>query len=100
MPGRRWTVDDEWVVLTRVRVWRVETIARRLGRTPKAVRRWCERNRVAPTTDEWVTSGIAAGLTGLSPQRLTALARAKRIRARRVSGGSWWLFDPARLPRR
>lgn len=98
MPGRLWSVDEAHFVSARIRLWTVGAIARHLGRSERAVRHWCERNRVAPTRDEWVTSGIAAELTGLSPQALTKAARAGRVRARRVPGGRWWLFDPASLP--
>lgn len=100
MRPRPWTTDECHFVSSHIRIWRVETIAARIGRTPKAVRRWCERNRVAATRDEWVTSGIAAEMTGLTPQGLTKMARAGRVTAQRVPGGRWWLFRPSGLPRR
>jgi hypothetical protein len=97
---RRWTADEADLAVTYLPYWRVETIARALGRTPAAVRSWCARHGQWPTTQHLVTSGWAAQLTGLTPQRLTALARAGAVPARRVPGGRWWLFDPERLPRR
>lgn len=99
MPGRRWTADDEWVVISRLTRWRVETIARHLGRTPKAVRRWMERTGQYPQTQDLVTSGVAAEVTGRSPGHLRRLARTGRVRARRVPDGRHWLFDLDELAR-
>lgn len=53
---------------------------------------------MAPTRQDWVTSTVAAELTGLSAQWLTQMARAGSVRARRVPGGRWWLFDMEALP--
>lgn len=78
---------------------RVETLARRLGRTPKAVLRWCERNRVFPCRGSWWTTGQAAQVTGLSPQHLSALCRQRKLRSRRVPGGRWWLIAPEEVER-
>lgn len=76
--GRRWTLEEGEFVLARLCLWRVETIARHLGRTPRAVRRWLERNHQAPTLHDLVTSGQASASTGYTPQALTAMARAGR----------------------
>lgn len=98
-PHRRWRPDEEAFVRAAIAYMTVPTIAARLGRTPKAVLRWMERHRVYPTrTGDYVTSGVASRLTGLTPQELTALARERRIRARRVPGGRWWMFDTEDLP--
>jgi len=98
-PHRRWRPDEEAFVRAAIAYMTVPTIAARLGRTPKAVLRWMERHRVFPTrTGDYVTSGVASRLTGLKPQTLTALARAGRVRARRVPGGRWWMFDTEELP--
>jgi len=37
---------------------------------------------------------MAAKLMGVTPQWITSLARRGKIKARRVPGGRWWLFDP------
>lgn len=95
-----WSRAEELLVIQEVDRLRTETLARRLGRTPKAVRRWCERNRVWATDGGRLTSGWAARASGYTPQALTAMARAGRIGARRVPGGRWWLFDPDALPRK
>lgn len=75
------------------------TLARHLGRSPKAVEQWCWRHGCFPTRGSWYTSGEAARRTGLSPQWLTALCRERRIRARRVPGGRWWLIAPEEVER-
>ncbi len=90
---RRWTpAEEEYLAAQLTRRPRAQ-IARRLGRTEKAVARYCERRGWYPTRMDRLTSGMLARETGLSPQRLTALARAGRLAARRVPGGRWWLFD-------
>lgn len=98
MPGRPWTRQEAVFVTTWLPYRTVPAIAAALGRTEKAVRRWCERHGHYATTELLMRSGRAARLAGCTPQRLTALARAGRIRARRVPGGRWWLFAVADLP--
>lgn len=98
--GQPWTVAEAEEVVRRLTTWRLATIARRLGRSEKGVRHWLWRHRQAPTLQDLVTSGLAAELSGYTPQHLTALARAGRVRARRVPGGRWWLFEPTTLPRK
>lgn len=47
----------------------------------------------------WVSAGEAAGLAGVSPQRIRYLARTGRIRARRA-GRRIWLIDADAIPGR
>lgn len=95
---RPWSAAERDYLIDRLTTTPLAEIARRLGRTPKAVSRYCEREGLYPTRQDLLTSGDAAPLYGLTPQRLTALARAGRIPARRVPGGTWWLFEPPALP--
>lgn len=95
--GRRWTDDEIQFLSDYLLVMRPETLARKLGRTLRGVRQACNNRRLAPTTQELVTSGAAAEMTGYTRQYLTQLARARRLRAQRVPGSRWWLFDPADL---
>ena len=71
---------------------RAVTIGRKLGRSEGAIVKRCRKLGIAVTKDGVVTSGVAAQITGLSPQYLTRLARQGRIPARRVPGGRWWCF--------
>lgn len=96
----RWTETEAFTVEALVHEWTDERLARRLGRTAKAVRQWRERNGVYPTQYGWLRSGEAAVETGMTAQGLTRAAREGRISARRVPGGRWWLFDPDGLPDR
>lgn len=98
MPGRRWTRAEMVYVTTWLPYRRAAVIAARIGRTEKAVCRWCERHGHFPTTQHLMTSGRAARYAGVSPQALTALARGRLISARRVPGGRWWLFAMDDLP--
>lgn len=70
-----------------------KAIGRKLGRSAHAVYRRSARLGVWPTKQDWVTSSVAAEIAGVSQQWLTSLARRGRVRARRVPGGKWWLFD-------
>ncbi len=96
--GCRWTPAEDELLAGRVTTWRTETIARHLGRSTRAVRRRIERRGWYPSRMDLVQSSIAAEITGLSPQHLTALARRGMVRAHRAPGRRWWLFDPASLP--
>ena len=72
-------------------------IGRKFGRSAYAVYQRSRRLGVWPTREDWVTSGVAAQITGFSQQWLSKLARIGKVRARRVPGGRWWLFDPRQL---
>jgi hypothetical protein len=76
-------------------------IGRRMGVAERTVEHWRERLGVWHTQDtSWYTSGEAARVTGLRPQRLTRMARAGRIRAQQRGGrGCWWLFAPEDVER-
>ena len=89
----RWTLASDFALMSMIGTMRAETIARRMGRTRWAILRRCQRLGLSASKDSVVTSGIAARLTGLSPQYLTRLARQGRIAARRLPGGRWWLFS-------
>lgn len=91
--GERWTWAEDATLTLNVQRQSVETLARRLGRSPRAVRKRFRRLNLAPTRDEWLTSTQAAAVMGCTPQWVTHLARQGRIRARRVPGGAWWLID-------
>lgn len=90
--GSPWTLAEDFALMGMIGTMRPATIARRLGRSERAVIRRCNRLHLAASKDGVVTSGVAAQLTGLSPQYLTRLARQGRIPARRMPGGRWWLF--------
>jgi hypothetical protein len=94
-----YTFDEEALIVSRLTCWTRPTIARHLGRTPRAIRGWCWRHGQNPRNQHLLTSGQAAKITGLSQQWLTEMARAGRIKARREPGGRWWLFSPAALER-
>ena len=71
----------------------VATIAARVGRSPKALRRLMDNHRLAPTTRPgYLTGQQAARLVGLSPQTVSRLCREQRVYARRNPGGVWWLI--------
>jgi hypothetical protein len=72
---------------------RLETIARKLGRSQRSV----YKRGYWPTRDEYLTSGQASQVTGYTPQYLTSLARKHKIKAHRVPGGKWWLFNARHL---
>lgn len=94
---KAWTLEEVDYVKDNISLMRRSSIAMKLGRTEKAVARWCEKARICPTHDTWITSGWAAEMSGVSPQYLTRLAREGRIKARRVPGGRWWLYSPEHL---
>lgn len=75
-------------------------LARRIGRSERAVKRWCAKERICASKSCacWVPSGVAAEMTGYTQQYLTGLARQRRIRSHRMPGGQWWLLHTASLP--
>lgn len=93
--GRAWSFAEMSFVDLHVGTLTDAQIGAYLGRTPKAVRQWRERNHIAPTrtTARWMTSGEAARMLGVSQQTVTRWCRTKQIPARRVPGGRWWLVD-------
>lgn len=95
---RRWTEEEDQFLSDHLHYWSRGAIGRHLGRTAKAVEQRMARARLFPTRLHLLTSGEMSRLTGLSPQHLTALARVKHIRARRVPGGRWWLFSQEGRP--
>jgi len=105
---RRWSEAERRLLLDYLGQWSRAALARRLGRSEAAVRNYCQRTGLAPTRQLWVTSGVAAALTGYTPQYLTRLARAGRVVARpnrtplegRRTRRRWWLFRASTLPRR
>lgn len=92
--GRRWTEAEIQYVADHVHCYTRERLARRLGRTPRAVENLQARHPgLSATTGEYLTSQQLADLTGYSPQHVTHLVRTGRLRARRKPGSTWWLFD-------
>lgn len=91
--GAPWTQAADFALMGMVGTMRAETIARRMGRSRWAIIRRCQRLGLSASKDGVVTSGVAAQLSGLSPQYLTRLARQGRIAARRFPGGRRWLFS-------
>ena len=89
---RRWTADEFEFAVSHCTVWSLSAIARHLGRSAVAVQRKLWYHRQAPTRQDLLTSGQLAAQLGCSQQWLTRLARQKRIKARRVPKGRWWLF--------
>jgi len=76
------------------------TIARKLGRTPRAVEAMQQRRRgLCPTQQVYVTARQAALRVGLSPQYVETLCRRGRIKAHRVPGGRWWLVSDREIGR-
>lgn len=99
MAGKRWTAAEAISAALWVGRYRDATIARKLGRTPKAVRQWRERQRLFPSTQEWLTTSQAAELAGVSDRAMRRWARAGRVNAHRLPGGRRWLIDPASVPK-
>ena len=97
---RAWTLPEDVALMGMVGRLRPAAIGRRLGRSERAVLKRCQRIGISPCRNGWVTSGRAAALTGRTPQALTRAAREGRIRAHRVPGGRWWLFNVLDLPPR
>lgn len=93
--GRPWTPYEVLRLRDLVHTHTTAEIAGLLGRTEKAV--WQKQNKLgiwASTEGRYLTSGKAARLARMTPQGLTKLARAGKLkRARRKPGGRWWLFD-------
>lgn len=97
--GRRHSEDEIQLVSDWLLYLTPQQIARRLGRTVRAIEDICKKHHIAATRHGYLTSTEAARKTGLSPQYLTELARAKKLRAIRIRGGRWWLFNPKTLDR-
>lgn len=95
MSGRPWSFAEMSFVDLHAGTLTDAQISVYLDRTPTAIRAWRWRNRIAATrtTARWITTGEAARLVGVSQQTITAWARHKRIPARRVPGGRWWLVE-------
>jgi hypothetical protein len=91
-----WTEEEDHYVGSHRATMRLETIARKLGRSPHAV----YQRRYWPTRDEYLTSGEASRISGYSSQYLTSLARRHKVKAHRVPGGRWWLFNARHLIRK
>lgn len=92
--SRLWTADEEFILILRRENWKVETIARKLGRTPKAVLMKARKLNCWPTNGELMTSGEAAKISGYTQQWCVKLAKKKKVKAKRTPGGRWWLFSP------
>jgi len=91
--GRHWTMSEDAFLIGRRETWTIGAIAKALGRTPKAAYRRAQRQRCWPTRGSALTSGQAAELLGVTQQTMSKRARLGIVKARRVPGGSWWLFD-------
>lgn len=76
---------DREAVLALLPRCRLETIARRVGRTPEGLRAFLARERIAYTRDcGYLTPGeLSREYVALTAQRITALCRSGAIRARR-----------------
>ena len=92
--SRRWTFEEDAILGLQRTTRTCAAIGRKLGRSACAV--YCRARRIGcwPTTCDLITSTMAAKLMGVTPQWITSLARRGKIKARRVPGGRWWLFDP------
>ncbi len=95
---RVWTLEDEYFLISHLTIWTDAAIARHLGRTEEAVKRYRWRLKQHCFNQDVIPSGLASELTGLSPQRLTAMARQKKIKARKKPGSHHWMFYPDSLP--
>lgn len=94
MSGRRWSAADETLLLRERRRLTVPELARRLGRSERAIITYSYLHRCYPWDGSWYTPIEVARLLGVSRQYVTRLCAAKRIRARRVPGMRRWLIDP------
>ncbi|MGD9893449.1 MAG: hypothetical protein AB7U18_19375 [Dehalococcoidia bacterium] len=70
MAGRRWTEAEATFVIDNLTRWRIETIGRRLGRTPKAIHRYLQRHGQYVTQQVLITTGVAAALCGRTQMTL------------------------------
>ena len=95
---RTWTIEEEYFMLAHLTVWSDAAIARHLKRTEEAIKRYRWRLHQHSFNQHLIASGLAAEITGLTPQTLTKMARKKRIKAKRKPGSSRWLFYPDALP--
>lgn len=93
---RHWTEDEVGYVARHLLTAKLETIARRLGRTPRAVQALQSRlaGRLAVTRQTHLTARQWALEHGWSPQYAATLCRRARVPARRVPGGRTWLIAP------
>lgn len=94
MPGMRWSPAEECYVIVNRRRLRLATIARHLGRSEKALLRWCERNDCWPHTQSWYLTHEAELVTRLPDWRIREMTRRGLIRSRRVPGSHWRLLHP------
>lgn len=90
--GKHWSESDIESVANNLHKYAIEQMYW-LGRSPGAIRAMMKRKRIYPNTQEWLTSGQAAELAGISVQMLTRKARQGKVIAARPNS-RWWLFDP------
>jgi len=95
--NRKWTAEEDFILILYRQTWTNKTIAKKIGRSIKAVENRSRRISCWPTTGDLMTSGEAAKMSGWSQQYCTMLAREKKVKAKRVPGGRWWLFDPVQF---
>lgn len=92
--NNRWSAEEDFILILRRQAWRPETIARKLGRSVKAIENRSRRTGCWPTKGDLMTSGEAAKISGWSQQWCIKLAKREKFKAKRVPGGRWWLIDP------
>lgn len=95
MGGRRWTATEECNLIAWRRRYTVPELARRLGRSPRAVVQYSYVHRCYPWDGSWYTPIEVARLLGLTRQCVTGWCARGVVRARRVPGMRRWLIDPA-----
>ena len=102
----RYSLNQEMEIVQKVHCVSDAAIARRIGKSPRAVYNWRMRHHVYPTKRHLITSGEAARILGVTQQWIVKLAKARKLHARRTplsfnnaSGRRWWLFYPADVRR-
>lgn len=91
---RRWTAADACNLIAWRRRYTVATIARRLGRTERAVVAYSYAHRCYPWDGSWYTPIEVARLLGVTRQCVTGWCARGVLRAQRVPGSRRWLIAP------
>lgn len=91
MRESRYSVHDEMLIVDRLGRWRMESIAKGVGRSVSAVQHWCWRHHQSPWS-RYLTARRAAFLVGITPQGMSKRIRNGKQRAHRCPGGRSWLI--------
>jgi hypothetical protein len=90
---RIWTIEEEYFMISHLTIWTDSTIARHLGRTEYAVRKYRQRLHQHYANQDLISTGQLAKLVNKSPQYIRRMAREGKIKARHKPHSNRWLFS-------